>query len=131
MPTAKKLPIAKPSGRGVKDIPAARLAQLNAGAPATTLTECLAVDFAVLMRTAAPQAGPEAIARMQAQAAELQRIGTAISNIKLATAAIGFGRYLNGLVRLGGALPRTDLEKKAQCLLAFMPRDADEASYAA
>ena len=69
MPTAKKLPIAKPSGRGVKDIPAARLAQLNAGAPATTLTECLAVDFAALMRAAAPQAGREAIARMQAQAA--------------------------------------------------------------
>jgi len=68
MSTAKSS-TAKPSGRGVKDIPAARLAQLNAGAPATTLTECLAVDFAALMRAAAPQAGHEAIARMQAQAA--------------------------------------------------------------
>lgn len=73
----------------------------------------------------------QAMRSMQAQAAELQRIGTALSNIKLATAAIEFERYLNGLVRLGGALPRTDLEKKAQGLLAFMPRDADEASYAA
>ncbi|MBB1594234.1 HEAT repeat domain-containing protein [Achromobacter sp. UMC46] len=60
---------AKASGRGVKDISAARLAQLNAGAPATTLTECLAVDFAALMQAVVPQAGDDAIAQMRAQAA--------------------------------------------------------------
>lgn len=58
-----------PSGRGVKDISAARLAQLNAGAPATTLTECLAVDYAALMQAVAPEAGPDAIDTMRAQAA--------------------------------------------------------------
>lgn len=68
------------TGRGVKDISAARLAQLNAGAPATTLTECLAVDFAALMRAVAPDVGPDAIAQMHAQA------GTGISK-RMAVAA--------------------------------------------
>ena len=58
-----------PTGRGVKDIKPERLAQLNAGAPATTLTECLAVDFAVLMQAVAPEAEEEAIAQMRAHAA--------------------------------------------------------------
>lgn len=70
----------KASGRGVKDIGAARQAQLNAGAPAATLTECLAVDFAMLMQAVAPQVGAEAIARMRAQA------GTGISR-RMAMAA--------------------------------------------
>lgn len=60
---------AKPAGRGVKDIGADRLAQLNAGAPATHLTECLAVDFARLMQALAPEVGAEGIARMRAAAA--------------------------------------------------------------
>ncbi|EHK63559.1 hypothetical protein [Achromobacter arsenitoxydans] len=60
---------AKPAGRGVKGILPARLAQLNAGEPAATLTECLAVDFAALMRAAAPQVGDQGLALMQAQAA--------------------------------------------------------------
>ncbi|MFD4837029.1 DNA alkylation repair protein [Achromobacter sp. NPDC058515] len=66
----KKIPAAaKPAGRGVKDISAARLAQLNAGEPATTLTECLAVDFAALMRAVAPKVGAGGLALMQAEAA--------------------------------------------------------------
>lgn len=71
---------AKPAGRGVKDISPARLAQLNAGSPATTLTECLAVDFAALMQAVAPQVGREAIAQMRAHA------GTGISK-RMAVAA--------------------------------------------
>lgn len=59
----------KPTGRGVKDIGAARLAQLNAGEPATTLTECLAVDFAALMQSAAPAVGADGVALMRAEAA--------------------------------------------------------------
>lgn len=59
---------AKPAGRGVKDIGADRLAQLNAGAPATHLTECLAVDFAGLMQALAPEVGAAGIARMRAAA---------------------------------------------------------------
>ena len=57
-----------PTGRGVKDISAERLAQLNGGEPASNLTECLAVDFAALMQAAAPQAGAEAVAALRAQA---------------------------------------------------------------
>lgn len=60
--------VSKPTGRGVKDISAERLAQLNAGEPARNLTECLAVDFAELMQAAAPQVGAEAIAALRAQA---------------------------------------------------------------
>ena len=55
--------------RGVKDIGADRLAQLNAGAPATHLTECLAVDFALLMQALAPEVGADGIAAMRAAAA--------------------------------------------------------------
>ncbi|WP_454674350.1 HEAT repeat domain-containing protein [Achromobacter pestifer] len=67
--TPRKTAPAKPSGRGVKDISAARLAELNAGAPALTLTECLAVDFAALMQTVVPQRDGDAIDAMRAQAA--------------------------------------------------------------
>ncbi|NMK48741.1 HEAT repeat domain-containing protein [Achromobacter sp. Bel] len=80
-------PAAKASGRGVKDISAARLAQLNAGAPATTLTECLAVDFAALMQAVAPEVGAEALAQMRAQAA------TGISK-RMAVAARLLGDYV-------------------------------------
>lgn len=52
------------------DIPAARRAALNAGAEATNLTECLAVDFAALMETALPELGAEAIASMRAAEAQ-------------------------------------------------------------
>lgn len=45
----------KTKGRGVKDITPDRLAQLDAGAETTTLTECLAVDFATLMGTVLPE----------------------------------------------------------------------------
>lgn len=55
--------------RGVKDIGADRLARLNAGAPATHLTECLAVDFARLMQALAPEVGADGIAAMRAAAA--------------------------------------------------------------
>ena len=63
---SKSLRVAdKPPGRGVKDIAPARLAQLNAGAPAATLTECLAVDFAILMQAAVPQVGAQGLALMR------------------------------------------------------------------
>ncbi|AVG39689.1 DNA alkylation repair protein [Achromobacter insolitus] len=66
---SRKAPLAAaPSGRGVKDISAERLAQLNAGEPARNLTECLAVDFAELLRAAAPGLGPRSIAALRAQA---------------------------------------------------------------
>lgn len=53
------------------DIEPARLGQLNAGVTeAATLTECLAVDFAVLMRAALPEIAADAIAAMQKAAGE-------------------------------------------------------------
>ena len=53
------------------DIEPARLGQLNAGAiEAATLTECLAVDFAALMRAALPEIGEAAMAAMQQAAGE-------------------------------------------------------------
>ena len=54
----------KVKGRSVKDIPPERLAQLNAGAEAATLTECLAVDFAALMRNVLPEIGDNALAEI-------------------------------------------------------------------
>lgn len=54
--------------RGVKDITAERLAQLNAGAEAETLTECLAIDFAALMETIFPEIGDDALAEIRAGA---------------------------------------------------------------
>lgn len=57
------------TGNKVADIAPARLALLNAGTvEATTLTECLAVDFAALMRSAMPVLGEEAPATMQREA---------------------------------------------------------------
>lgn len=64
---AAKTPAA---GRGVQDISLARRAQLDAGAPASNLTECLAVDFAALMAVAVPQAGADAAAAMRAASAQ-------------------------------------------------------------
>lgn len=54
--------------RGVSAIGAERLAQLNAGAEATTLSECLAVDFAALMATVLPDIGDDALTEMRAVA---------------------------------------------------------------
>lgn len=69
------------SGRRVVDIEPARLSLLNAGTvEATNLTECLAVDFAELMRASLPDIGEEAITLMRAQA------GTGISG-RMALAA--------------------------------------------
>ena len=51
----------------IADIPPDRRAALNSGAEASNLTECLAVDFAALMRAAFPALAPHA-ARMEAEA---------------------------------------------------------------
>ena len=51
----------------VADIPPERLNLLNTGqAESTTLTECLAVDFAALMRATFPDIGQERLSAMQA-----------------------------------------------------------------
>jgi len=55
---------------GVQSIAAERLAQLNAGVAAATLTECLAVDFAALMGNVLPEIDDDALTEMR-QAASL------------------------------------------------------------
>ncbi len=56
--------------RGIADMAPARLALLNGGAVAsTTLTEGLAIDFAVLLEAAVPGIGNARLAAMRAQAA--------------------------------------------------------------
>ncbi|WP_457581294.1 DNA alkylation repair protein [Ensifer canadensis] len=56
-----------PAPRRVQDIHPKRLALLNAGkAEASTLTECLAVDFATLMRSAVPEVGEDALSAIGA-----------------------------------------------------------------
>lgn len=57
---------ASQSGRGIANIPVDRLRALNAGAPSTTLTECLAVDFASLMRATVPSLPEHTFAAMTA-----------------------------------------------------------------
>lgn len=59
------------SGNRVADIAPARLALLNAGTvEASTLTECLAVDFTALMRAALPQIGADVLGAMQGAAGD-------------------------------------------------------------
>lgn len=61
---------AKTAGRGVKDIGLDRIAVLNSGTvEAATLTECLAVDFAALMRNVLPEIGEDALVQMEHGAA--------------------------------------------------------------
>lgn len=52
----------------VQDIAASRLTSLNIGATASkTLAECLAIDFAILLRAAAPDVGESAIHAVEQQ----------------------------------------------------------------
>lgn len=60
----------KPREKSASKIAPSRLAELNAGRVETAhLAECLAVDFAALMRAALPEMGAEAVARLKAEAA--------------------------------------------------------------
>lgn len=58
------------SRAGIQSIASDRLTELNAGGTATTLTECLAVDFAALMGNVLPEIGDVALTEMR-QAASL------------------------------------------------------------
>lgn len=82
-----------PAPRRVQDIDPQRLALLNAGAAQTsTLTECLAVDFAALMRSAVPEVGDDALASIGAIA------GTGISKRMALAAGLIRGRLGDGAV---------------------------------
>lgn len=59
----------KRASQRVKDVDPARLAMLNAGEiEAATLTECLAIDFAALMRVVLPEVGDDAATIMECEA---------------------------------------------------------------
>jgi hypothetical protein len=61
---------------------------------------------------------------MQAQVAELRKCGMSVADLKLTTAAIDFGRYLDELERRGPPYDGVALETKAASLLAYMPKEA-------
>lgn len=83
----------KSKGRRVRDIPPQRIAQLNAGAEAATLAECLAVDFVVLMGTVLPEIGDDALAEIRSSASTgiLKRMSIAARVIgnRLGPSALG------------------------------------------
>lgn len=126
---------AKPAGRGVKDIRPERLAQLNAGAPASHLTECLAVDFARLMQAVAPDVGAAAMEQMHAaaQAGISKRMALAARLLHEQLGAQAFGRlaqHTSDTVRgwacfMAGAAPGLSL---AQRLARIRPL-ADDAHF--
>jgi 3-methyladenine DNA glycosylase AlkC len=61
---------AKRTGNRVQDIAPDRLAMLNGGtAEASTLTECLAVDFAALLRATLSDVGEDAVLTLEREAA--------------------------------------------------------------
>src|SRR3954466_13511272 len=61
---------AKRTGDRVQDIAPDRLGLLNSGtAEASTLTECLGVDFAALLRSALPEVGEDAALTLEREAA--------------------------------------------------------------
>ncbi|MFG0230380.1 DNA alkylation repair protein [Achromobacter sp. 413638] len=120
---AAKTPAA---GRGVQDISPARRAQLDAGAPASNLTECLAVDFAALMAAAVPQAGADAAAAMRAASAQgiSRRMALAGALMLERLGPAGFDAlrgHASDTVRgwacfMAGAMPGLDLEARLRLI---------------
>ena len=66
----------------------------------------------------------QAMRSMQVQVAELRKCGMAVADLKLTTAAIDFGRYLDEIDNVGPPYSREALEQRAKALLAYMPSDA-------
>ena len=67
---------------------------------------------------------PQAMRSMQAQVSELRKCGMAVADLKLTTAAIDFGRYLDEADRKGPPYDAAELEAKAGALLTYMPKEA-------
>jgi DNA-binding response OmpR family regulator len=72
----------------------------------------------------------QAMRAMQAQVGELRKCGMSVADLKLTTAAIDFGQYLDGVDKKGPPFDAAELTAKAATLLAYMPKDAAE-SFAA
>jgi DNA-binding response OmpR family regulator len=69
----------------------------------------------------------QAMRSMQAQVAELRKCGMSVADLKLTTAAIDFGRYLDEIEKKGAPYDEVALEAKAGTLLAYMPKEAQAA----
>jgi hypothetical protein len=54
-----------------------------------------------------------------------------VADLKLTTAAIDFGRYIDEIERRGTPYDQEQLSLKAAPLLAYMPKDADATAFAA
>jgi DNA-binding response OmpR family regulator len=66
----------------------------------------------------------QAMRSMQAQVAELRKCGMSVADLKLTTAAIDFGRYLDEIEKKGPPYDEAALEAKAATVLAYMPKEA-------
>ncbi|MDB5437255.1 MAG: response regulator [Phenylobacterium sp.] len=65
----------------------------------------------------------QAMRSMQAQVTDLRKCGMSVADLKLTTAAIDFGRYLDEIERKGPPYDAAQLSHKAGALLAYMPKD--------
>jgi DNA-binding response OmpR family regulator len=70
----------------------------------------------------------QAMRSMQAQVTDLRKCGMSVADLKLTTAAIDFGRYLDEIERKGPPYDAAQLETKAATLLAYMPKDEAQAA---
>jgi DNA-binding response OmpR family regulator len=70
----------------------------------------------------------QAMRSMQAQVADLRKCGMSVADLKLTTAAIDFGRYLDEIERKGPPYDGAQLEIKAATLLAYMPKEEAKAA---
>ena len=73
----------------------------------------------------------QAMRSMLVQASDLQKAGMAVADLKLTTAAIDFGRYLNEIEARGAPYDKEQLQQRSAPLLAYMPKDDDAEAFAA
>lgn len=70
----------------------------------------------------------QAMRSMQTQVVDLKKAAMAISDLKLTTCAIDFGRYLDEIERRGAPYDKTELGRLAGPLLAYLPKDLEVAA---
>ena len=70
----------------------------------------------------------QAMRSMQAQVTDLRKCGMSVADLKLTTAAIDFGRYLDEIEKKGQPYDKAPLEAKAATLLSYMPKDEAKAA---
>ena len=70
----------------------------------------------------------QAMRSMQAQVTDLRKCGMSVADLKLTTAAIDFGRYLDEIESKGQPYEREKLELQAATLLSYMPKEEAQAA---